>query len=486
MLELDGRSLAPPTVAELADGVPVRCAATARARNAAALRVVEDHVARRAPFYGVTTGVGVLRDRAVVDHAEHQRALLRSHAAGTGEPLTPRVVRAALGVRLNQLAAGGGGVSDALLDAVAAALDADVVPVAYERGSLGTGDLTALAEIALALLGEGEAFHAGERVPAADALASAGLRPPELGPRDGAAFISSNAPTIARAALVAVDARRMHEAALAVAALSFEAARADPGVLDARVHAARPLAGQVAVAERMRELLAGVARPPDRGVHGPFGFRCQPQVDGVARESLEALERVLAVELNAAAENPVVIADDGVALPSGNFHIGALSLALDGLRAALAQAAWLVADRVSALLDERLSGLRDGLAAGPGASSGALIVEYTAHGAAGDISTLAAPAVTYHASIAAGIESHASFAPTAARLAHVALDHYADALAAELVVAVRALRLAERAPAGAGAQALWSRAVAVLSPEMGDRPLAVDLRQARSLVLEVP
>ena len=486
MLELDGASLAPPTVAELAAGVSVRCTPAARRRNAAARRVVEDHVARGAPFYGVTTGVGVLRDRAVADSAEHQRALLRSHAAGTGAPMAPRLVRAAMAVRLNQLVAGGAGVSDALLDALRAALDAGVVPVAHERGSLGTGDLVSLAEIALALLGEGEAFDAGERRPAADALARAGLRPPELGPRDGAAFISSNAPTIARAALVAHDAHRLHDAALEVAALSFEAFGADRVVLDARVHAARPLPGQVAVAARMRELHAGAVGEPRREVHDPFGFRCQPQVDGVTLDALAALERVLAVELNAAAENPVVVADDGVALASGNFHTGALALALDALRAALAQAAWLVADRVSALLDERLSGLRAGLAAGPGASSGALILEYTAHGAAGEISALAAPAVTYHASIAAGIESHASFAPTAARLGQLTLDHYADAIAAELVVALRALRLAGRAPTGAGTRALYARAVAALPGELGDRPLAIDLRLARAVVFEEP
>jgi histidine ammonia-lyase len=235
----------------------------------------------------------------------------------------------------------------------------------------------------------------------------------------------------------------------------------------------------------MRALSAGAAGGR-REVHDPFGFRCQPQVDGVTLDALAALERVLDVELNAAAENPVVVAADGVALAGGNFHTGALSLALDGLRAALAQAAWLVADRVSALLDERLSGLRAGLADGPGASSGALILEYTAHGAAGEISALAAPAVTYHASIAAGIESHASFAPTAARLGRLALDHYADALAAELVVALRALRLAGRSPAGAGTRALYARATQVLDQNVRDRPLSGDLQRARSVVFAAP
>ena len=167
----------------------------------------------------MTTSVGVLRNQPVDDSAEHQRALLRSHAAGTGAPMAPRLVRAAMVVRLNQLVAGGAGVTDALLDAVAGALGAGIVPVAHERGSLGTGDLVSLAEIALALLGEGEATTSAAsacrpvrrwRVPAS---------PRRRPVRDGAAFISSNAPTIGLAALVAHDARRLHEAALAVAAL---------------------------------------------------------------------------------------------------------------------------------------------------------------------------------------------------------------------------------------------------------------------------
>jgi histidine ammonia-lyase len=270
-----------------------------------------------------------------------------------------------------------------------------------------------------------------------------------------------------------------------VAALSFEAYGADQAVLDARVHAARPLPGQVLVAERMRALLApgaAVGEASRRAVHDPFGFRCQPQVDGAARQALDALGGVLTVELNAAAENPLIAAGDDVALSSGNFHAAALALALDALRAALAQAARLVAERTSALLDARSSGLPEGLAEGPEASSGAIILEYTVHGAAGEIGALATPAATQHVSIAGGIESHASFAPTAARLTEAALERYADALAAELVVAARGLRLAGRDVRGAGTRQLFARARRCLPRDVRDRPLTEDLHAARALV----
>jgi histidine ammonia-lyase len=320
---------------------------------------------------------------------------------------------------------------------------------------------------------------------AARALRRAGLAPLDPGPRDAMALLSSNAVTIARAALAFVRARSLADAALGVAALSFEAIEADQAVLDARVHAARPLPGQVAVAARMRALLAGAYAPRrGPGVHDPFAFRCQPQVDGAAHDALDALERVLDVELNAAAENPLLVAAlEPAALANGNFHAVGLVLALDGLRAAMAQAASLVAARASALLDERFSGLQGWLAASREASSGAMALEYTAHAAAAEIRLLATPASAQHTSVGAGMESHASFASLAVRQTDAALDRYADTLATELVLATRALRVAGRPPAGDGTRELFERAVAALPADLEDRPLAADLQRARLMLL---
>ena len=368
-----------------------------------------------------------------------------------------------------------------------AALEAGLVPVAREVGSLGTGDLPALADIGLALLGEGEAAWKGGVMPAAGALRRAGLRPFAPGPRDGIALLSSNAVTVASAALAAVRARALLGAAPAVAALSFEAVDADQAVLDARVHAAHPHPGQVAVPARMRALLAG-GDPPRRGpgVHDPFAFRCQPQVDGAALDALQALERALAVELNAAAENPLLApGSPPEALTSGNFHAVALALALDGLRAALAQWASLVAARASALLDDRFSGLPGWLAGRGDAASGAMALEYTAHGAAAEVRALAAPATAQHTSVGAGMESHAPFAPVAVRHAHAALERCADALATELVLAMRALHARGRPPAGAGTGPLHARLRARLGSGLEDRPLADDLQVARRLLPEL-
>lgn len=488
---LDGRSITPAAVSAVArQGAIVALDETARARNAAAADAVEDLLQRGEPIYGVTTGVGGFRSRPIPpgERPGQQLRLLRSHACGAGRLLPPERVRAAMVVRANQLGAGGAGISDELFEALVGALNAGFVPVARELGSLGTGDLPVLADIALALLGEGRAWRSGTPVDAAAALTDAGLAAPTLGPRDGIAFMSSSAATIGHAALLAERARRLLEGSLGVAALSFMAAVADPVVLDARVQSARAHPGQVAVAARMRELL-GAGREPATGrlegpVHDPYPFRALPQVDGALHDALSGLDAVLSVELNAAAENALIDPEAVAALPTANFHIVALALALDQLRAALAQSSSLVAARVTAMLDPGLMGLPAALSVEPGPSSGAMMLEYTAQDAAAQVRVLATPVATQTTTVGGGIESHASFAPLAARLADEALDSAAVAVATELVVALRALRMRGQEPSGTPAADLFARAAARLDSDLGDRALSEDLEEARRLVSE--
>jgi len=489
VIVLDGATLTPAAVARIArDGAPVELSAAAQARNEAARRTVHAVLARGDELYGASTGVGPLRAYRVDegDRERHQIGLLRSHACGAGREIEDGLVRAAMATRANQLGAGGAGVSGELLDALVAALNAGIVPVTRELGSLGTGDLTALADIALALLGEGQVRHDGSVVGAAAALRAAGVAPGRLGPRDGLAFMSSNAVSIAHAALLVADAGALLDAWLTVAALSFEAAGADPVVLDARVHAGRHLRGQVAVAARMSELLTGVdgrtREPASTLVQDPYPFRALPQVDGVVHEALTALDQVVTHELNFAGENALIVAVDEVALANGNPHAAVLANAIDGLRTALAQSAALIAARVSALLDTSLTGLPAFLALDPGPDSGALILEYTAHAAAAEVRSLVTPVAAQTVSVARGVESHASLAPIAARRAHEALDSLRVLVAVELVAAVRALRLAGHEPLGAGTRALYDRAAAQLDPDMRDRPLHPDIEIAHGLI----
>jgi len=321
-------------------------------------------------------------------------------------------------------------------------------------------------------------------VPAAEALAAAGLPLVTYGPRDGLAFMSSNAVSTGQAALVYHDAWRLLDAALGVAALSYDATDADLAVLDPRVHAARPHRGQIEVARRLRALLGERERRPGRAVHDAFVFRCVPQVEGTLLEALERLRGVLEVELNVAGENALMLPGDGVALPNGNFHAGVLTLALDSLRGAMAQSASLIAARVSALLDPEVTGLTPQLAQNPGPDSGAMILEYTAHAAAAEVRSLAASAASQTTTVQSGIESHANFAGHSARRTSDALARMSVAVSAELVLSVRALRLRGREPAGPGVRRLYEAAAARLDAEMADRPLSSDLEAARQFLFE--
>ena len=486
---LDGATLTPAGVAAIArGGAAAQLSGDARERNDRARAAIAALLARGDELYGVTTGVGALRAYRVPARRRERYSLqlLRSHACGAGPPLPVALVRAAMATRANQIGAGGAGVAPELLEAVVGALNAGLTPFTRELGSLGTGDLTNLSDIALALLGEGRVWRGDELVDAAAALADAGLAPGRLGPRDGLAFMSSNAVSIGHAALLVVDAERLLDAWLTVAALSFEAAAADPVALDPRIHSWRHRPGQAAIADRMRELLDGLEqrarRPGPLGVQDPYPFRAQPQVDGAVHDALRALEETVVHELNFAGENALIISGEDIALPNGNPHAAPLANAIDGLRTALASSAALIAARVSTLLDTSLTGLPPFLARRPGPESGALVLEYTAHAAVAEVRSLVTPVAAQTVSVSRGVESHSSLAPIAARRAHETLAALRVAVAVELVVSVRALRLAGQEPVGAGTRRLWAVIDERLDPDLSDRPLHPDIEIARRVI----
>jgi histidine ammonia-lyase len=262
---------------------------------------------------------------------------------------------------------------------------------------------------------------------------------------------------------------------------------ADPVVLDNRVQAARGLEGQVAVARAMRSLLDGAVRTEraqGQPVQDPYPFRVLPQVDGTTFDACAALERVLDLELNARGENALI--EGGQALPNGNFYAAALGAALDAGRAALAGSASLIAARVSALLDPRFTGLTPFLAHNPGLDSGVMMLEYTAHGAAAEARSLAGPMAGQTVTASLGVESHASLASTAARHTERVLEAMRVLVATELVVAMRAVALAEREPTGAGTRRLFQAAQTVLPMGLEDRQFGRDVELAEGVLASLP
>lgn len=476
MVWIDGRTLTCLDVVEVSRGLrQVAVTEAALDRVTRSWRLAGERAAAR-PVYGRTTGVGANRDVGltpaagldeVTHDAGHGLRLLRSHAGGAGPLLPPEIVRAMLVVRVNQLCAGGAGVRPELVVALLELLDAQALPAVHRYGGVGTGDLTALAETALALLGERPWAEGDFRVVPIDSA-------------DALAFLSSNAATLGEAALAAHDLAVLADAALVVAALSFLAVDGNTEAYAEAALAGAPVAGQVEVGRRLRKLLAD-ARPAAR-LQDPFGFRALPQVHGPVLDALTALRQAVEVQLNAAAENPLVSLEAGDVLHHGGFFTVALALALDTARAAVAQSAAHGLGRLAALAEPANSGLAPFLATGPPGSSGVMIVEYTVASALAAIRACAAPVVAGSVTLSRGVEDGASFSPEAARRTSELVLAYRVVVASELVVAVRALRQRGVAPRGDRLRAAYDAAAAVLDPDMADRDLAADLAAAQDLL----
>ncbi len=421
-------------------------------------------VAGRQAAYGRTTGVGANRELKVAadDTARHGLRLLRSHAGGGGPLMAAELSLATLVIRANQIAAGGSGVDAGVLDALVDCVNRGLCAPIPVYGAIGTGDLTALAMTALCLLGEREWQPAVDRPPRF-ALASA----------DALAFISSNAATLGEAALACHDLRDLLRAAMPIAALAHLAVAASTEPYAAPVHDARPHPGQRAVAEVMRRLLgsgAALARIQD-----PYGYRAFPQVHGPAMDAARDAERTIAIDLNAAAENPLIDVAGETAWHNGNFHTAYIGLALDAARAALFQAAALSAARLGTLVEPAFTGLAPFQATDPPPSSGIMMLEYVSQAAIADIRRLAAPAALGSAVLSRGVEEHAGFSTQSARATTDVVRAYRVVLACELVAAMRALRLRGLRPGAAPLAEAFDQAAGVLPADTADRPLDDDL-----------
>jgi histidine ammonia-lyase len=450
-MRIGDEPLVPAAVAAAArsGAIDVDLTPAARERIAAAHRSVAAAAERR-PVYGRTTGVGANRSVGVEagDERAHSLRLLRSHAGGLGEPLPDEIVRGTILIRVAQIAAGGSGVRSEVADALAALLRRDALPVLHDLGGIGTGDLTVLGELGLAL--------------------------PTAGSGDALALMSSNAATLATAALALHDLRELLDAGLAVAALTFAALDGNAEAFAEPLAAARPLPGLGAVAERLRVLTAGAAAPAR--IQDPFALRCLPQVGGALHHALAALDAVLTVDINAAAENPLVAGDD--VFHHGGFHAASCALALDAARLALVPFAELSLRRLSHLMEPALTRLPPFLAADAPGSSGLLIAEYLSADALARLRAGASPSVLGSVTISRGLEEHTSFAWQGALAARAAAGPLRAALALEWVAAERALRMRHVAPGGVLAPA---RALAEgFDRALEDRPLAGDAELAEA------
>jgi histidine ammonia-lyase len=486
---MTGEPLAPEMVAAIArGGLRVGVDPGARERMAAAARLVQRAAETGMPVYGLTTGLGsrVLERVAGDDAAAFSLRTLRGRAMAVGEPLAPDLTRAAMVVRCNGLCAAGSGAGVAIADGLAALLNARVHPCIPRSGSVGASDLCMLAHVGLTLIGEGEAELRGERLPSADALAAAGLGPVTLGPKDGLAICSSSAVSSGAAALALVDAEAALAATQIAAALSMEGFRANLSPLDPRIVAARPAPGQAWAAAGLRELLAGgslTAPGAARRLQDPLSFRCASQIHGSLRVALDLLAEAVGPELGGAADNPVVLVDDEEILSTGNFHVPALSLALDATAIALAQVAATIAERQARCKTERLSGLPSGLTTHGLSRSGLAPLSKTAEALTVEIRHRAAPLATLSTVSADGVEDDSTSATQAALRVRDQLERLWPLVAIELVVAAQAVELAAPERLGGGTAAALECVREWVAPLDEDRPFGADVQRLATQAL---
>ena len=477
MILLDGSNLTIEHMLAIADrGEPVALADAARDRVRASRAVVDRRALGDEPAYGINTGFGSFADVRIAPDALEalQLNLLRSHAAGLGDPLPVRAVRATMALRANVLAKGYSGISVETLEALIALLNHAVHPRVPSRGSVGaSGDLAPLAHLALVLIGEGEAesgsdldFRAGDHpaIPAGDraaaarrenrdlppisgaeALKRAGLQPIRLGPKEGLALINGTQPSTAVLALALAGAEQVARAADIAAALSIDALRGSIHPFEARIHEARPFGGQLTSAANIERLMRGsginYSHEHCGKVQDAYSLRCAAQVHGATREALRFVRDTVTVEANSATDNPMVFADTGDIVSGGNFHGAPMAISADLLAAALVPLATISERRTDRLVDPTLSGLPAFLTRDGGLKSGYMLAQVTAAAVASEMKSLAHPAGVDTIPTSANKEDHVSMSMTAALKADTSLCRAREVIAIEILCACQAIDL---------------------------------------------
>lgn len=489
-VELTGRDLTLDAVERVAlHGENVALSAGARAVVRSSRKVVEDILSRDEVVYGINTGFGNFRN-VVISSRDLERLqvnLVRSHAAGVGEPFPEDVVRAILLLRINALASGFSGVDPRTLDALVSVLNAGIHPVVPQKGSVGaSGDLAPLAHVALVLIGEGEAYYRGERIPGGEALKRAGLSPVALHPKDGLALINGTQVISALLAGAVNRASRLVRSADVIGALTLDTLLGTDVAFDPRIHEARPHAGQIAAARNLRSLLEGSElrkshEDCDR-VQDSYSLRCMPQVHGAVRDALGYVRGVLETEINSATDNPMIFIDGGDVISCGNFHGQPVALASDFLTIALAELGAISERRVERLVNPDLSGLPAFLVEEGGLNSGFMILQVTAAALASENKAYSHPASVDSIPTSANQEDHVSMGATAARKTTEVAKNLAHILAIELLSAAQALEFRRPLRTSVTLEAVHSRLRNEVSRYEQDRTHYQDVSVATRLI----
>jgi histidine ammonia-lyase len=440
--------------------------------------------------YGINTGFGKLASVRIPpnDVETLQRNLILSHCCGVGAPLAPEIVRLVMALKLISLGRGASGVKPATVELIEAMLARGVVPVIPEKGSVGaSGDLAPLAHMTAVMIGEGEAWLAGERMPARDALSKAGLKPVVLAAKEGLALINGTQVSTALALAGLFRAHRAANAALVTGALSTDAAMGSSAPFHPEIHRLRGHRGQIDTAAALWSLLDGSEirnshLEGDERVQDPYCIRCQPQVDGACLDVLRMAARTLETEANAVTDNPLVLSDGSV-VSGGNFHAEPVAFAADQIALAVCEIGAIAQRRIALLVDPALSfGLPAFLAKKPGLNSGLMIAEVTSAALMSENKQMAHPASVDSTPTSANQEDHVSMACHGARRLLQMTDNLAAIVGIEALTAAQGVELRAPLKTSRELQAALA-AVRAVSPTLEvDRYMAGDLAAAAELV----
>ncbi len=457
-------------------------------RIAKCRRLLEDKIGKGEIMYGVNTGIGELANVVLgQDQVEqYQRYLVYSHAAGYGEPMPEEVVRAAMVSRINVHCHGHSGLRPLVTQRMVALLNSGVTPVMCQKGSVGAcGDLSPMAQMALAVMGEGEAFYKGERLPAAEALRRAGLEPLVLQARDGLAMINGSNVITGLGSLAIHDAHCFLKTSEIAAALTLEALNANMKAFDKRIHEVRGYPGAVESADNIRRITAGSALldQPGKKVQDAYSLRSTPQVVGAARDAMKWASYMFEIELNGVADNPIFFPDEDLVLTGANFQGVPMALALETLGTAVTTVSVLSERRLNRLMNPHLNaGLPAFLTKGAGMFSGLMLTQYTAGALVCESRVLSTPAATGSIPAAADQEDFVSMGMTTALKTRQIIENARAVLAIELMAGAQALDFRKPVAPGRGTAAACEVIRKYVKRLDEDRPLYEDINKLAAVV----
>ena len=483
MIRLDGQNLTAAKLAAIAAGSPVELAEPALAKVAENRKVIDRILAEGRTVYGINTGFGQFATVVIPPSqlAQLQLNLVRSHAAGVGEPLPQDQTRALMAARINCLLKGYSGIRPEPIQLLAQCLNRNIVPVIPSQGSVGaSGDLAPLAHMALLLVGEGLAWEGDEHIPGGEALRKAGLAPITLQPKEGLALINGTQLITSLGNLAVARLRELIPLADEVAALSLEALRGTRAAFDPRIHEARPHPGQIEAAAHMREILGLTSEIAESHkdcarVQDAYSLRCLPQVHGVTRDALKFAAEILERELNSATDNPMIFTEQQESHSGGNFHGQYPAFACDLLAIAACDLASISERRQERLVNPAYSDLPAFLTQEGGLESGFMMAHVTSAALVSEMKGLAHPACVDTIPTSAGKEDHVSMGPIAARKLLRAVEALEQVLVVEARMALEGVRILGMKPAE-GLAPLFQR-LSTACPPWHDRPMYEELQK---------